>query len=372
MQTDYSLASPKSSTAMDRRVFLALGVAAGITACTSGRIGSETPWRPSAGAVTIDMHSHAGRLAMSRDPASGGNRPFLPVGAQMRAGGMNVVCLAVVMDTPVTRVSSDRKRFEAWRQPEPGELYRMSQLAFQRAKALVQHEGIAVITQGSALRSVDASAPRAIIASEGADFLEGRLDRVDEAFHQHQLRQLQLTHYRVNEVGDIQTEAAVHSGLTDFGADVIRRCNKLGIVIDVAHGTYELVKRAAAITTKPLVLSHTALATRPGTRSRLITPDHARVIAATGGVIGIWPNAGTFRDLQDMANGFKRMADVVGVDHVGLGTDMLGFISPPVFQSYEQLPALGNALLKAGFSQAETDLMLGGNYRRVFEASVEG
>ncbi|PLP97554.1 peptidase M19 [Cupriavidus pauculus] len=290
----------------------------------------------------------------------------------MRAGGMNVVCFAVVMDTPVTRVSSDRKRFEAWRQPEPGELYRMSQQAFERAKALVQHEGLDVITQGSALRSADVAAPRAIIASEGADFIEGRLDRVDEAFHQHQLRQLQLTHYRVNEVGDIQTETPVHGGLTDFGADVIRRCNTLGIVIDVAHGTYDLVKRAASVTTKPLVLSHTALATHPGTRSRLITPDHARVVASSGGVIGIWPNAGTFRDLQDMANGFKRLADIVGVDHVGLGTDMLGFISPPVFQSYEQLPTLGNALLKAGFSQSETEQMLGGNYRRVFETSVSG
>jgi membrane dipeptidase len=184
------------------------------------------------------------------------------------------------------------------------------------------------------------------------------------------LRHLQLTHYRVNELGDIQTEPPVHGGLSDFGADVVRRCNSLGIVVDVAHGPYDLVKRAAATSTKPLVLSHSALATHPGARSRLITPDHARVIAGTGGVVGVWPSSGTFRDLDGMAHGVKRMADVVGVEHVGLGTDMLGFISPPVFTTYEQLPLLANALLSAGFTQDEVSAILGGNYRRVFEMSV--
>ncbi|CAE6740864.1 hypothetical protein R69619_02460 [Paraburkholderia nemoris] len=128
--------------------------------------------------------------------------------------------------------------------------------------------------------------------------------------------------------------------------------------------------RAADTSTKPLVLSHSALATQPSARSRLITPDHARVIAGTGGVIGVWPSSGTFHDLHAMAAGVKRMADVVGVEHVGLGTDMLGFISPPVFRSYEQLPALASALLLAGFSQQEVGAVLGGNYLRVFQASV--
>ncbi len=77
---------------------------------------------------------------------------------------------------------------------------------------------------------------------------------------------------------------------------------------------------------------------------------------------------------MDVAHGtydlVKRAADVVGVEHVGLGTDMLGFISPPVFTSYKQLPDLASALLLAGFSQAEVAAVLGGNYRRVFEASV--
>jgi membrane dipeptidase len=71
-----------------------------------------------------------------------------------------------------------------------------------------------------------------------------------------------------------------------------------------------------------------------------------------------------------MAEGVKRMTDVVGVDHVGLGTDMLGFISPPVFRSYEQLPDLASELMLAGFSPVEVGGILGGNYRRVFAASA--
>jgi membrane dipeptidase len=72
-----------------------------------------------------------------------------------------------------------------------------------------------------------------------------------------------------------------------------------------------------------------------------------------------------------MAEGVKRMADVVGVDHVGMGTDMLGFISPPVFSHYGQLPDFANQLLAAGFSNEETRKILGENYRRVFEASAD-
>ncbi|MGO4307242.1 membrane dipeptidase [Cupriavidus sp. RAF12] len=174
---------------------------------------------------------------------------------------------------------------------------------------------MSVVTHAGALASAEAAGPRAIISAEGADFLEGRLERADEAFTLHQLRHLQLTHYRVNELGDIQTEAPVHGGLTDFGADVVRRCNALGIVVDVAHGTFDLVRRAAVVTTKPLVLSHTALATRATGRGRLISADHARAVAETGGVIGVWPSSSSFHNLQDMAHGFRRMADVVGVDH---------------------------------------------------------
>src|ERR1041385_6546882 len=97
-------------------------------------------------------------------------------------------------------------------------------------------------THAAAPQEARTNGPTMIVAVEGADFLEGALAPLEAAHRDHRLRQLQLTHYRVNELGDIQTLPPVHGGLTAFGADVIRACNRLGIVVDVAHGTYELVK----------------------------------------------------------------------------------------------------------------------------------
>lgn len=374
-----TVAQPAAQSArMSRRVFLAAGAALGLAACAPGRFanytegeaGADTAWTPTPGALAIDIHSHAGRVTVSRDPKLGANRPFLPVAEPMRAGGMHVICLAIVTDTTAVHVAASGNRFEAFRTPAPGELYQLGMTEFARAQRLIEKEQLHVVTDAASLAAMGTQGPSVIIASEGADFLEGRIERVDEAYTQHRLRHLQLTHYRVNALGDIQTEPPVHGGLTDFGAEVVRRCNTLGIVVDVAHGTYDLVKRAAATTTKPLVLSHTALSRSPRARSRLVSADHARAVAETGGVIGVWPNAADFSSLDAMAMGIKRMADVVGVAHVGLGTDMLGFIKPPVFTSYKQLPALATALLQAGFTQTEVGQILGGNYRRVFEATM--
>jgi len=317
-------------------------------------------------ATTVDLHSHAGGIASSERMHSG--QAFGPVSVPMRKGGMAAVCLAIVSDGPTHKLINGR--LHPFRDPDPGELYTYSQLAFSRLHGMVQTQGLALVTNAAGLRAATAGTPSAIIAAEGADFLEGQPDRVDEAYTKWSLRHLQLTHYRVNELGDIQTEPPVHGGLTDTGAEVIRRCNRLGVVVDVAHGTFDLVKRAASVTTKPLVLSHTSLTTRASAFTRLILPEHARLVAQTGGVIGVWPPASIFPTVNAMAAGMAQMVDAVGVDHVGLGTDMRGLVGPSILPDYDRLPELAEALLGAGFSPAETGKILGGNYVRVFEACM--
>ncbi len=167
------------------------------------------------------------------------------------------------------------------------------------------------------------------------------------------------------------SRSSVHGGLTQAGADVIRRCNQIGVVVDVAHGTYDLVKQAAKVATRPLVLSHTSLTQRPAPWTRLITPDHAKAVASTGGVIGIWPIKEIFGTYKAYADGFARMVDVVGVDHVGLGTDLQGLLGASTLPSYDELPQLA-AALRGKFTAEETAKMLGGNYQRVFEACLTG
>jgi membrane dipeptidase len=312
--------------------------------------------------VPIDIHSHAGRILRPTDR-------FADVVEQMRQGGMAAICLAMVADGPAIRVQSDG-RIAAVRQPEPGELYAWSKRAFARVRELAQDQNLTIIDSAAALQAAKAATPSIIVSAEGGDFLEGHIDRVDEALAQYGLRHLQLTHYRPNELGDIQTEPPVHGGLTEFGAEVIRRCNALGIVVDVAHGTFDLVKRAAEISSKPLVISHTSLTGRPGPRSRQINADHARIIAQTGGVIGIWPPATIYPSMQALARGMARLADAVGVDHVGIGTDQRGLTSASVFDSYTQLPDLVRALLAEGFTEADASKIAGGNYLRVFSQSL--
>ena len=318
------------------------------------------------GTAAIDLHSHAGNIASERRIRAGSD--FSAIAAPMRQGGMAAICLAVVTDSTTHRVVDGRIR--PYRDPAAGELYNYGMLAFERVHQLVKTEGLRIVATASDLTAATSSKPSVIIASEGADFLEGRLDRVDESYRRWTLRHLQLTHYRVNELGDIQTEPPVHGGLTDFGAKVIRRCNRLGIVVDVAHGTLDLVKRAALVSTKPLILSHTSMAARPGPHSRQISPEHAKVIAGTGGVIGVWPVGNIYPNFNAMAVGMARLADVVGVDHVGLGTDLRGLVGASAIKDYNELPLLAEALLGAGFSQQDAGKILGGNYARVFAASL--
>lgn len=313
--------------------------------------------------MAVDIHSHAGNLI----PMSFGRGSFSQIGTPMRQGGMSVICLAIVADSPIIKLTDGRLRPS--RDPRPGELYAFSQRAFSALHALAREQQLPIVRTAAELRGARADRPSLIVSSEGADFLEGNIERLDEAYQRWGIRHLQLTHYRPNELGDIQTEPSVNNGLTAFGAEVIRRCNRMGIVVDVAHGTFDLVKKAAAVTTKPLVVSHTSLAGQPQPWTRRILPDHARAIAATGGVIGIWPVAAYYPNVVAYAEGIAKMAEVVGVDHVGVGTDQLGLVGASALPSYADLPQL-SAALRTKFNAGETAKLLGGNYRRVFEACV--
>jgi membrane dipeptidase len=312
--------------------------------------------------VAIDIHSHAGRILRPDDV-------FADVTGQMSKGGMAAICLAMVADSPVIRVQSDG-RIQAMRSPESGELYLWSRRMFARLRELARDQKLGIIDSAAALRAAKSATPSIIVSAEGADFLEGKIERLDEALAQYGLRHLQLTHYRPNELGDIQTEAPVHNGLTAFGAEVIRRCNRLGIVVDVAHGTFDLVAKAAETSSKPLVISHTSLTGRPGPRSRQISVEHAKIIAGTRGVIGVWPPGAIYADMNALAAGMARLADAVGVDHVGIGTDQRGLTGPSSFDSYTQLPDMVRALLARGFNAADVGKIVGGNYLRVFTQTV--
>lgn len=315
--------------------------------------------------VSIDVHTHAGPNGVTSRTAA----PSDDLARGMRAGGIAVLCLADVPDGPILgRDASNVLR--ALREPAPGFLYQFHQERLDWLDTLTAKHGIRrVLTVADLEAAHRAGAPAIILDIEGLDFLERKLERLEESYRRG-VRTMQLVHYTPNDIGDFQTGTVTHGGLTPFGADVIRACNRLGVVVDVAHATADTVKQAAKVASRPLLLSHTALR---GSRAqgatplveRQITPDHARALADTGGSIGIWH---FFATPELYVDGLKEMADVVGVDHVSIGTDASS--GPGLFSSYERFTVLVDAMLRGGFTPADTAKIIGGNYLRIFAASV--
>ena len=314
--------------------------------------------------ISVDVHTHGGTTGItSKAPPSG------DLATGMRTGSLAVACLADVPDGPVLGRNAEGV-LGAVRTPEPGQLYRhhLERLAWM--DELVAHHGVRRALNAADLETAHKAGQPAIVADvEGLDFLEGKLERLEEA-HQRGIRHLQLVHYTPNDIGDFQTGAVTHHGLTPFGAEAIRACHRIGVVCDVAHATEDMVKQAVKVATKPLLLSHTALAGSPAmgpTRlaGRQVSPDHARAVAETGGSIGIWH---FFPNLDKYVEGLKEMADIVGVDHVCVGTDQQ--VAAGSLQDYTQWVHLVAAMLRGGFTPEEAGKIAGGNYLRIFRAAV--
>ena len=309
--------------------------------------------------ISVDLHSHAAGMIFNDDMSD-----KLAIG--MRAGNLSAVCLAHVPDGPVIGRQPNGV-LGLMRQPNPGELYAGHLARMDWVDRLVRDGGIRRVLTLAELQAAKAKGDPAMIQDvEGCDFLDGKLERIEEAIKRG-IRVVQLVHYIPNSIGDFQTGPVVHNGLTGFGAKVVRELNQAGVVIDVAHATEEMVRGVANATRKPLLLSHTAL---QGSRAmgetplagRQISPEHARMVAATGGVIGVWH---FFRGLERYVQGIREMADIIGVEHVGVGTDQQA--ARGALQDYAALPRLADALLKSGFSTEEAGKMLGGNFLRLWQ-----
>ena len=314
--------------------------------------------------ISVDVHTHGGTTGItSKAP------PNDDLANGMRAGSLAVACLADVPDGPILG-RNPAGVLTALRTPEPGFLYRHHLERLGWVDEMVAHHGLRRALTAADLEAAHRAGQPAIVGDiEGLDFLEMKLERLEEA-HQRGVRHVQLVHYTPNDIGDFQTGAVTHRGLTDFGAEVIRACHRLGFVCDVAHAAEDTVKQAAKVATKPLLLSHTALAGSPAMgktplAARQVSRDHARAVADTGGAVGIWH---FFPSLDKYVDGLKEMVDVVGVDHVSIGTDQQ--VAPGSMQDYAHWVQLVAAMLRGGFTREEAGKIAGGNYMRIFNAAV--
>jgi len=225
---------------------------------------------------------------------------------------------------------------------------------------------------------------------EGCAMLSNNL-RVLQALHRLGVRVAGLTHGEGGGEFHLQTaksrfgfgspaerEAARKEapGLTEFGREVVRESNRLGIVVDLAHANDAAFYEALELSNRPVIFSHgNVSALSPHWRN--LTDDQLKALAANGGVIGVvtYPN---FIDQDPGKQTLERLVDhieyvcgLVGEDHVGFGSDYDGMGAiVPVIPSYGELPWLTEAMLGRGFTESTILKFWGGNFLRVMRKAA--
>jgi membrane dipeptidase len=224
----------------------------------------------------------------------------------------------------------------------------------------------------------------AIIHFEGAEAIDPQLDML-EVFYAAGLRSLGPVWSRPNDFGEGVPFLYPHSpdtgpGLTDAGKALVRACNELGILVDLAHLNEKGFWDIAGLSTAPLVASHSnAHALTPTPRN--LTDRQLDAIRDTGGVVGVnfavaflnedgGDDTGT--PISRIVEHFRYLADRMGVDHVGFGADLDGARVPDAVGDVAGLPRVVDGLRAAGFDAAALRKVTHENWLRVLGATWKG
>lgn len=295
--------------------------------------------------------------------------PPLQIAEEIKRSGITAVCCSFVLDfAPNHKPGDARDNYLHWLDSIDAELKNGH---MQRA--------LTVEDLQSAHRN---GHPTIVQTVEGSHFIEGRLERIAEVYRRG-LRHLQLLHDRddmVSPLGDTNTGTPHLGGLTTFGAEVVKECNRLGILIDMAHAGHETVLGALKVSKRPLIISHTNLDTWTGSnpkvyemmKPRLISKDHAKVVADAGGIVGVWTKLTD--SVSQFVQSVKMMVDAIGVDHVGIGTDndlLSRRTGAGTNRAWPELKtgffyAVVAEMLRQGFTSDEVAKIGGNSYCRVF------
>jgi len=256
----------------------------------------------------------------------------------------------------------------------------------------------------------------AVLALEGGHQIDDDL-RVLRMYQRLGIRAMTLTHFRNNNWADSSTDKPQHNGLTEFGKQVVREMNRIGMMVDISHVADKTFYDTLKVTTKPVIASHSscrALTNMP----RNMTDDMLRGLAKNGGVVGInfYPgfinsksSAGSAKTiaarasaqpaqnakaldefaakehltevesartkrgatLEDAIAHIDHAVKVAGIDHVGIGSDWDGIDKVPVgLEDVSKMPAITAGLLKRGYSEQDIKKIMGGNFLRVMREVI--
>ncbi|OMP76287.1 peptidase M19 [[Flexibacter] sp. ATCC 35208] len=307
----------KSLSAWSRREFLTAisgtGAAMMLNPLSSWAIGDIDPRVAAIVAATygIDTHNHVDVPLIKEDIPG----PDIDLAGEMKRSGLSAICMTFAVDYKKLDPNG-----EAYDRFLNGLTAMDAELAKNKMKRALNMEDLR--------KAKKKKQPIVIQSVEGAHWLEGKVERV-EVGYKRGLRHLTLLHDSDASVplGDVYTNEPAFGGLTKFGADVIRECNRLGILVDLAHCDGNTVAMALKVATQPVFISHTGLNTQLGNNpgmakmmyKRLISKENAKVVADAGGVIGVWTHLAD-TPLEYVQN-IRALVDIVGVDHVCIGTD---------------------------------------------------
>jgi membrane dipeptidase len=271
-------------------------------------------------------------------------------------------------------------------------------------------------TAGELERIVKSGKIAAVLTLEGGHQIADDL-AVLRMYQRMGIRAMTLTHFRNNNWADSSTDKPQHNGLTDFGKQVVREMNRIGMIVDSSHVSDKTFYDTLAVTTKPVIASHSsvrAIAEIP----RNMTDDMLKALARNGGVVGINFGAGfvntkdaratmaningmaaqepnltgkalddyaakeyereqgppphSAATIDDVVANIDHVAKVAGIDHVGIGTDFdgIGNDVPKGLEDASKMPALATALRNKGYSEADVEKVMGGNFLRVMKQVI--
>ena len=313
--------------------------------------------------ILFDLHAHPGAFSSKGRPAYPGDSAVLKTVEGMRAARLTGAFFSLVADAPlIVRTPKGIVPAGTYGVGEGALEYRRQ---LTNLKALLKTTAAFLATRSSdLLRAQREQKVAAFLACEGGECLDGQPERIDQLYADG-VRSLQLVHYVPSVLGDLQTQPRQHGGLSELGKAVVKRASAAGMVLDVAHAAFDTVRDVALHTSAPIILSHSILKiddSRP-LAARAVSEEHAKLVAKTGGVVGAWPS-GFNASFDEFVANTKRLIEVVGIDHVGLGTDMDGNFEP-VLNSYGQVADWAAGLMAKGLSKADVTKVLGGNMQRV-------
>lgn len=218
-----------------------------------------------------------------------------------------------------------------------------------------------------AARAAGQKAVGGLLSIEGLQNMEGKLENLDRLYSAG-FRMAGLVHFFDNEIaGSMHGEKK--GGLTPLGRQTVRRMEQLGMIVDIAHSSHATVADVLKIAKRPVVSSHGGVQAVCKV-NRNLSDAEIRGVAKTGGVVGIgyWDAAICGTEPEKVAAAIAHVRDLVGIDHVGLGSDFDGAVTTGFDTA--QLVYVTQALVDRGFTPEEIGKVMGGNVLRVLRAGM--